>query len=320
MKTPHIGMRKLLTAMLLGVLATAPAHASTTPFGGRPNPDGSVNAGAPMQTEVQPERAETVLNHPRPDYDPGAMKMGSFNLFPSIEAGVGYDSNIFGTRQATSDEIYTLHPSLTAQSDWSRHFVSLTVNGDMNFHRQYDSQNLHAIVAQGEGRYDLAEQTWVGGRGGYQQQYVPRANLDNNPGNQPTAFNLYTAGLSAYRGAGLLHAQMDYDFSRYDYTESPALTNGVGSLNRNENTVGGKLTYAASENIRPYVAVKVNSRDYNENTARSSDGIKADWPGTSAASPRLIFSRAGSRATMPISARPPRPPMPLTSAARRYGM
>src|ERR1700761_9155323 len=85
----------------LGAASGAQAYGPEGMFGGRMNPDDTYVVTMPAQGEDKPDRGETVLEHPRPDYDPVPVQVGSFNLFPSVESGVEYNSNILAARHNT---------------------------------------------------------------------------------------------------------------------------------------------------------------------------------------------------------------------------
>lgn len=267
----------------LVVTLQSPAFAYGTEglFGGRPNPDNTITINNPVQLEARPGRAESVLQHPRPDYDPGPYTVGSFYLYPSLETGVSYNSNIFATSaNQTADGIFTIHPTLNAISNWNRHALSLTTAGDLNFFKDNDTENFNNAIFQLNGRYDILNQTWLGLRGGYQYLAEPRSSPNTAAGREPTTFNVYNAGMTAYRGAGILRAQMDYDFHKYNYNNTPARVGG-GTINqtfrnRDEHVGGAKLTYAVTENFKPYVRGQYNIRNYtNDLQRRSSDGYRA---------------------------------------------
>lgn len=70
--------------------------------------------------------AAEFMRSPDPDRRPG-MPLGAFRLSPAIEAGIAHDDNIFRESSGgTSSLIVRVAPSLTLQSGWRRHSLSLT--------------------------------------------------------------------------------------------------------------------------------------------------------------------------------------------------
>lgn len=273
-----LGGSVLLAAVVL--LSSTPSYAYGPEglFGGRPQPDSSIVLGDPVELKNdRPERAESVLEHPRPDYDAAPIEVGSFELFPTLELGSTYDDNIYATPSDERDDaIGTIRPIVNLFSNWGRHALSVTAFGDINYYSQHADENYNNGVIDVNGRYDIASQTWLSGRAGYQRLAESRTSPNAVDGAEPTTFGVGKAGLSAYRGVGKLKASADYDYKRFDYDDTPA-DNGTiidqSVRNRNEHVMGGKLAYEISPNVKPYVRGDYNIRDYDHNALHNSDGF-----------------------------------------------
>lgn len=275
-----LGGSVLLAAVVL--LGSAPAYAYGPEglFGGRPQPEGSIVLGNPVELRNdRPERAESVLEHPRPDYDAAPIEMGSFELFPTLELGATYDDNIYATPSGERDDaIGTIRPIVNLFSNWGRHALSVTMFGDSNYYSEHASENYNNAVIDVNGRYDIANQTWLSGRTGYQRLAETRTSPNAVDGSEPTTFGVGKAGLTAYRGVGKLKANADYDFKRFDYDDTP--TEGGPDIdqsirNRNEHLMGGKLAYEISPNMKPYIRGDYNIRTYDHNPTHDSNGFDA---------------------------------------------
>ncbi|NTU77273.1 MAG: outer membrane beta-barrel protein [Alphaproteobacteria bacterium] len=265
-------------ALWTGSTGAALAYGPEGMFGGRPNPDDTVVLDNPLDVEVRPLRTQSVLEHPRPDYDPIPVTLGSFDLFPSFETGVSYDSNIYAANTETeSDAIFTERPGLSAFSNWGRHALAGIAYGDLNFFADHTKENFNNAVAQVQGRYDVSAQTWLSGRGGYQHLSTPRSSPDDAGGSEPATFNVAKGGLSAYRGAGQLKAKLDYDLRRFDFNEVKTSTATLDQSGRDRTTheLGGKVSYDLTENLKPYVKTGYNWRRYDHTESRSSEGYSA---------------------------------------------
>lgn len=279
----------LKTSCLVGAVAAvafvsfgsspAQAYGPEGMFGGRPMPDNTIVLGNPTELKNdRPERAQSVLDHPRADYDPAAIPLGSFEMFPTLEMGTAYDSNIYATHsEAESDSISTARPILGVFSNWNRHALSLTSYGDMNFYADHNLEDYDNSVVDVNGRYDIMSQTWVAARGGYQHLSEPRGSADATNGSKPGEFDVKTGGLSFYRGVGVLKATVDYDYKRlvYDEIETPTGDVSQRGRDRSEQVVGGKLGYDVSPNFRPYIKSSYNWHLFDHNNAHKSDGYDA---------------------------------------------
>ena len=272
----------LVSAFLVtGYCPSAQAYGPEGIFGGRPMPDSSVDFSfIPAPAEDRPERAESVLSRPRPDYDPVPYMIGDFGLYPSIESGVAYDNNIYASKQNHNyDYIGTVRPVLSGQSDWSRNSLTFTTYGDINQFSNYQHESYQNALADVQGRYDVERGSWLAGYGGIEHLVEARSSPESVAGSEPTTFDLFKAGASGYRGVGLFHGEADYDFRRLSYDNVPTSSGAVineSSRNRNQNTVQAKVTYDADANIVPFVRVGYNRRDYDSNSLRRSQGYNTD--------------------------------------------
>ena len=272
----------LVSAFLVaGYSPAAHAYGPEGIFGGRPMPDSSVDFSyIPAPAEDRPERAESVLSRPRPDYDPIPYMVGDFGLYPSIESGVAYDNNIYASRQNHNyDYVGTVRPVISGQSDWNRNSLTFTAYGDINQFSNYTHESYQNALANVQGRYDVARGSWFGGYGGVEHLVEPRSSPNNVNGKDPVTFDLFKAGATGYRGLGLFHGEADYDFKRLSYDNVSTSTGAVidqSSRNRNQNSVQGKVTYDVNANIVPFVRVGYNRRDYDSNTLRQSQGYNTD--------------------------------------------
>jgi len=273
-----LGSSVLLAAIVL--ISNSPAHAYGPEglFGGRPEPDSAIVLGNPVELRNdRPERAESVLEHPRPDYDAAPIQMGSFELFPTLELGETYDSNIYATQKNERDDaIGTVRPIVNLFSNWGRHALSVTTFGDINYYSQHSQENYNNAVLDVNGRYDVMDNTWVSGRAGYQRLAETRSSPNAVDGSEPTTFGIAKTGVTAYRGVGKLKANVDYDYKRFDYDNTPSLTGTIdqSTRNRDEHIAGGKLAYEVTGNLKPYVRGAYNVRTYDHNRLHDSDGFE----------------------------------------------
>jgi len=280
-KQTKYGSSALLTVLLvLGTASSASAYGPEGLFGGRPQPDSSIVMGTPVELRNdRPARAESVLDHPRPDFDPAAIELGSFELFPTLEMGETYDDNIYASRnQKRDDMVGAVRPIVSLFSNWNQHALSVTTFGDVNYFSEHADENYHNAVVDVNGRYDIASQEWLAGRAGYQRLTEQRSSPDSsNNLAEPTTFGLAKGGVTFYRGVGDLKVNADYDIKRFDYDNTPLTGGGTqdeSNRNRDEHVVGTTLGYAVSGNFRPYVHGAFNSRQYDHNDPHNSTGYE----------------------------------------------
>ncbi|MDD3182632.1 MAG: outer membrane beta-barrel protein [Alphaproteobacteria bacterium] len=285
-----LGGSVLLAAVVLLGSTPSFAYGPEGLFGGRPSPDSALVLGNPVELKNdRPERAESVLEHPRPDYDAVPIDIGSFEMFPTLELGATYDSNIYATPNGERDDaVGTIRPIVNLFSNWGRHALAVTVFGDSNYYSQHADENYNNALVDLNGRYDISNQTWLSGRTGYQRLAETRTSPLAVNGSEPTTFGVGKAGLTAYRGVGKLKASVDYDYKRFDYDDTKADNGAVidqTQRDRDEHVMGGKLAYEISPNMKPYLRGDYNIRSYNHNATHDSDGfetlvgVEADFGG-----------------------------------------
>lgn len=274
-------MKKSVTAAVVavaGLVISGAAHADGEVFNvNRQELDASVSMRRSTTEQENPIRGQSVSERARPDFDPVPVPAGSFQLFPALNLGSYYDSNIFAvSNNKIDDVIWKINPTMTLASNWGRHAIVFTGFGDFNYYSNNNEQAYHAGAVQAEGRYDIEQQTWISGMTSYQRAVEMRGGL-STPGNSvgPSEYNLYTASTQAYRGVGKLKATADYKFAYYDYDTIDLIGGGTATQNtrdRTQNNMSGKLGYDVTQNLTPYVRGGYNWVNFTRGGENSSNG------------------------------------------------
>ncbi|WP_135466845.1 outer membrane beta-barrel protein [Crenalkalicoccus roseus] len=108
------------------------------------------------------ERGVTVPTRPRPEFDPLGVRLGGFRLDAALQAGVGWDSNVFGRRgNQVSDGYATQRLDASLNSLWSTH--ALGFSADLEARQQFSRSELDWTdwSIGGFGRYDFSVDTSV---------------------------------------------------------------------------------------------------------------------------------------------------------------
>ena len=276
-------MKKVVFAAVIFAVGgfISAAHADTDVFGTQQQLDGSYDVRRTTTEAFNPVRGQSVLTRPRPDFDPTPISVASFNVFPTLDIGESYNNNIFAQPQLhKTDAITSVDPAVSVLSDWNRHAIALTATGDINYYAWDNHQNFNGATVQAEGRYDLAQKTWVSGAAGYQRVTELRGS-PSTPASQagPSQYDLYSARAEVNRSVGLVQGKIDYDVKNYQYAPVDLIGGGTSdqsSRDRTQNEVIGEVSYNAVENLKPYVSMTYDWRDYTHSSARSSDGYKGD--------------------------------------------
>jgi hypothetical protein len=139
--------RASLSLIMLGVLL-APGRASAQQVGDFLGSDIPYTFHRSEGVAV-PDRLHTAL-------EPIGVHVGSMVLFPKVEIGTGFTSNVYGsTVDRQGDGYFTFGPSATLVSQWSRHFLELTAAAGLKRFATQTVRGETAHTIQADGRFDL---------------------------------------------------------------------------------------------------------------------------------------------------------------------
>lgn len=100
-------------------------------------------------------RGVTVASRSRSDYNPLPIRVGGFDLSPSVTGRVVYDSNVFSQPNGADDVVGLLRPTLRARSDWSRHALAFDGFAEARGYATYGSENGVTYDLNARGQYDI---------------------------------------------------------------------------------------------------------------------------------------------------------------------
>src|SRR5262249_9692939 len=92
------------------------------------------------------------------NYSAPGVRVGSFLLFPELEADEAFNDNVFATSNATGKTgsfVQGFKPSLKLNSDWSTHMLNFYANGAFAIYSAASNLNYQDFSVGGDGRYDI---------------------------------------------------------------------------------------------------------------------------------------------------------------------
>ena len=245
---------------------------------------------------VGPE-GTTVANQPRPDYDALGIRQGSFIIHPSFSAAGVYDSNIFATSGGAVSDFYAdLAPSISINSDWSRHSIGASLSEESKLYASHTTENVNNFTANAGGRYDIQNQVYVVGAAAYTLTHEDRSSPDAALGKDPTEYKQSIGYLGFVHQPGRLGFRVDGTLTSYDYNNA---VNGVTGdtidqqfRDRIEYVIAPRVSYEIIPGYRAFVRFVGNERQYNAidpsvGVKRNSHGWEVD-AGTAVEITRLI--------------------------------
>jgi hypothetical protein len=140
----------------------------------------TITGAAQAQAPIDRGNNESVTARQRPDYEATGIRLGTFELLPSITLGAESSDNIFAVQTATkNDIIFTVKPEVSLASDWSRHALRGHVEATHGFYQDFDSEDFTNFYANGDFRLDVGREHNVGIGGSYLDGQEPRTSPDS---------------------------------------------------------------------------------------------------------------------------------------------
>ena len=237
---------------------------------------------------ITTQEEQVAIKAPRQVTDPYAaqgVKLGGMTLYPSLEAGTLYTSNVAkASTGAHSDIGLRLRPSLRFESDWVRHswtgnasgdFIAYLKNKDLdstqaNVSSKFRLDIRHATRAEFEASYALAQL-------GAENSEVPDTAIGNRTD------HTLRASVAIIHDFGGLEGRVKLGIERQIY-EDVALSGGGTEDNsdRNNYTPSAtlRLSYTDPPALKPFVEFTYEPRFHDEKLDRN--GLRRDSQGLAA--------------------------------------
>jgi hypothetical protein len=101
----------------------------------------------------------SIPNRFRPEYSTSGVRLGDFNVSPSIAESVGYDSNYLATRAPTGGPSIDTSGTVGLYSDWSRNSLAALANVTNYIYPNTPSQDTTSVLAGIGGGYQIGRDT-----------------------------------------------------------------------------------------------------------------------------------------------------------------
>ena len=107
---------------------------------------------------VRDNRATLQLFQNEP-YDPVGVQIGRFVLFPELEVGGSYYSNVFHAPNAESDVALDVIPSARLVSNGSRHALEFRGIGGLSYYHEFPTEDDRDYLLEARGRLDITRRS-----------------------------------------------------------------------------------------------------------------------------------------------------------------
>jgi hypothetical protein len=251
-----IGIVLLSTAASLSSVAHAQTDASTLI-------DPTVPQGFDRGRNV------SVLEQPRPDYDPLGIHVGSFLAFPTLQTAAGYSSNIFLVQDGAQDDGFIdVRPGLRVNSDWSQHMVMFRGDALMRRFLSNPIRNEDSWSADLLGRLDVGSKLSIFGEAQASRQYESPISGQINASS--TVLSSYTTNMvrvNAEYTAGQSKALFNVDHSVYDFSNINFPDGSFVDQSNRDRTITrvlGQYEYAFTPSVSLYGQVTPQWTNYRQ--------------------------------------------------------
>jgi hypothetical protein len=209
-------------------------------------------------------------------YEPLGLRRGAFTLFPTLEIGSGVQVERDGATRTDTTVITRVRPGLRAQSDWSRH--QITVSGDARLDYEFGSEDAFSVEGNADAalRLDVKRGTTADLRLRYQA-------IEPDISSSSSALeHTITASTALTHDLGGIEARVKTDVTRRLFADTELAGGGTqdnGDRNYTELSLAlrGGLTRDAL--LTPFGEVAYEPRFYDDKRdrngiARSSHGLR----------------------------------------------
>ena len=207
-----------------------------------------------------------VLMRPRPGYDAKGLPAGPFRVFPTVDATLGYDDNVYNTNVLViRDRVLTIAPAVAVRSDWARH--SLQLDGNMRIERYGKTtiQNNEQYHLDAIGQLDVSRAIAVNATARLERQTEPRGTLgDVLIGGQPIIYRDAAAQISTTITTNrvTLRGTAGFDGYRYNDVRVGSTTFSQRYRDHDSLTLGGEVGVLVSPNVTLYGTGNFNRQRY----------------------------------------------------------
>lgn len=230
------------------------------------------------------DRAVSVTQRPRPEYEAVGGRVGGFLIFPKVEFAVEANDNIYATAiNADSDTIFRVRPEIAIESDWPRHALNGYARGSINRYQDFDTEDYEDSAIGASGRLDIVRGASLS-FGADRLDLVEPRSASNTPGfaAEPIEYTQTQAFIGGARTAGRLRLSSRADWREFDYQDGFTLGGAPIDQDDRDRTVvslTGRADWAVSPATAFFVQATGNDRDYDTAStalvpARDSDGYE----------------------------------------------
>jgi len=201
-------------------------------------------------------------------YKPLGIKVGSFLLFPTLEADEMLNDNIYATSTGrTTSFVQLLKPTIDVRSQWSVHQLDFFARGGFGFYSADRSLNFQDFSVGVNGRVDIQRDWNVYGGGSFTRGHEELGTPNTASGTfQPSIYNQIAANAGYYQAFQRLSVRLDGrmdNFTYFNNSQGPAQGFVPNSdRNRTEFRETARIGYEFAPSFQVWTRGGLNQRSY----------------------------------------------------------
>jgi len=233
----------------------------------------AVGLGAADVQAQQQQRQERQEDNP---FQPLGIRAGAFLVHPQLAVSGTYDDNIFADDENEEDDFFLdVQPSVTAESQWSRHELNVTAGADTSFYVDNTDNNYFDYGIDAEGRLDVLRGSRLNARLSLGRDHELRTSQDDAGQDEITQIYRGVADLNYRHNFNRVFVQPGVIFRRNDFTDTDDINNDDRDNLRSIYRL--RAGYAVSPRFNvfgqgDYVVVDYDETPNDQGIDRNSDG------------------------------------------------
>jgi hypothetical protein len=214
-------------------------------------------------------RGQGVADRARPEFDAVGLRLGSFMLYPALELGAGYDSNVLAEDTNRKDSaIFPMALPIVLESDWTRHALALSATPSYRFHTGVPSEDYWELDVTGTGTLDVLESADFTTSMSFRHLVEPRGSIDAVATfAEPTQYNEFDVIGTWRQRFNRLNASISGGFTRLNYDDISLKAGGKFDMDfRDRDVAQGRVQtgYSFAKGQSAFVRGTVNNRNYGD--------------------------------------------------------
>ena len=219
-------------------------------------------------------RGASILDRPKPELDPLGVRAGSFLIFPKVELGTTYDDNVFATENdEEGDFLFQVLPTVTAQSDFSRHQLRFSAGADVGRYADQTSENYIDYFVTGAGRFDVTGDSALLTNLSYRQLHEDRGD-PNSPttASEPIEFSRTNAELAYQQRFNRVTGRIGIGAENENYDDVASITGTTLDQDNRDRwaySATGQVGYDLYPGYQPFLRFTYTRTEYDEGTRKA---------------------------------------------------